>query len=142
MNRIVFFLVSVMLFSCGSDTVKKPERLLSEDEMSNVLYDITMLQALRSSQPQVLYNNDIKPKEYIYKKYKIDSLTFAQNNAWYTADMEKYEKIQKKVTDRIKKERDMFSQKNDTTQKKDKHWVSDSRAKRDSLKQAALNKAK
>lgn len=142
MNRIVFFLVSLMLFSCGGDAVKKPERLLSEDEMSNVIYDITMLQALRSTQPQVLGDNNIKPKEYIYKKYKIDSLTFAQNNAWYTADMEKYEKIQKKVTDRIKKERDVFSQKKDTTTQKDKHLVSDSRAKSDSLRQAALNKAK
>jgi hypothetical protein len=142
MNRIVFFLVSVMLFSCGGDKVEKPKHLLSEDEMSNIIFDMTMLQAMKSLQSQVLDYNNIKPKEYIFKKYKIDSLTFAQNNAWYTSDLETYEKIQKKVTDRIKLERDKNAQKNDTSQKTPKRDVSKVHAKRDSLRQAALDKAR
>ena len=139
MKKLALVIVSVIMFSCGGSTVEKPERLLSEDEMTNIIYDITMIQAFRSVKPEVLDYNNIKGQEYIFKKYKIDSLTFAQNNAWYTANMDKYEAIQKKVTERIKKERKLFSQKNDTLSNPSK---SGSRSKRDSLKKAALNKVK
>lgn len=142
MKKLALALLTVIAFSCGGDTVEKPKRLLSEDEMSNIIFDMTMLQAMRSLQPQVLDYNNIKPKEYIFKKYKIDSLTFAQNNAWYASDLETYEKIQKKVTDRIKAERDKNAQKNDTAQKTPKRDVSKVHVKLDSVRQAALDKAR
>lgn len=142
MKRITLLLISIILFSCGGDTVEKPKRLLSENEMSDIIYDMTMLQAMKSLQPEVLSYNNIEPKEYIFKKYKIDSLTFAQNNAWYTADLETYEKIQAKVTDRIKAERDKNAQANDTVNKPAKANVSKAAVKHDSLRRAALGKAK
>lgn len=142
MKKLALVLLAFIAFSCGGEKVEKPKRLLSENEMENIIYDITILQAIRSSQPQVLSYNNLKPKEYIFKKYKIDSLIFAQNNAWYTDNLETYEKIQKKVSERIKAERDKNSQTNDTVKKAAKPDVSGARAKRDSLKRAALDKVK
>lgn len=140
MNRFVLVLVSIILFiSCGGNEGVKPKHLLSEDEMANVIYDINIAQAIRAAKPQLLDDNDIKPKNYIYKKYKIDSLTFAQNNAWYSADMENYEKIQKRVSDRIKKERDALKPKKDSIKPK-KLSVPGQRAKHDSLRKAALDR--
>lgn len=143
MRNITLFLSVLLIISCGGNTAEKPKHLLSEDEMANIIYDINMAQAIRSSQPQVLNANNVNVKNYIFKKYKIDSLTFAQNNTWYAADMENYEAMQKKASDRIKKERDAFAPKKDTTKAlKPKPAKSSVREKRDSLMKAASDKAK
>ena len=142
MRNITLFLSVLLIISCGGNTAQKPKHLLSEDEMANIIYDMNMAQAIRSSQPQVLNANNVNVKNYIYKKYKIDSLTFAQNNAWYAADMENYEAIQKKASDRIKKERDAFAPKKDTTKAVKPSAKSSIRVKRDSLMKAASDKAK
>ena len=140
MKRITLLLLSIILFSCAKETVEKPKHLLTEDEMANIIYDINIIQALRASQPQALTDNDVEPKNYIYKKYKIDSLTFAQNNAWYAANMEKYEGIQEKASERIKKEKDQFSVKADTSKAAKKPDPVKARAKHDNLRKAALEK--
>jgi hypothetical protein len=139
MKRITLLLILIILFSCGRDKAQKPKHLLSENEMANVIYDINMLQAMRSSKPEVLDDNNVKAKDYIFKKYKIDSLTFAQNNTWYAADMEQYEAIQKKVSERIKREREAFAPKKDTIKPKSV-GAANARAKRDSIRKAALGK--
>ncbi len=99
--------------SCGGGT-EEPERLLSEDKMADILYDITVLQAMRAHQPKYLLDNNVNTTEYIYQKYDIDSATFAQNNTYYASDLEKYERIHKKVTDRVNKEKAVFEDKKDT----------------------------
>lgn len=137
MKKLTLLLISILFIACGGDPVDKPERLLSEDEMVNIIYDINMVQALRSSQPQVLNSNNVDPQNYIFKKHKIDSLTFAQNNTWYAANFEQYEGIMKKVSEKIKKEKDMYAPKIDTAKVK-----KDGMVRRDSLRKAALDKIK
>lgn len=142
MKKITLLLVSILFIACGGETsVEKPKRLLSEDEMANIIYDITMVQALRSSLPQVLENNDVDAKKYVFKKYKIDSLTFVQNNTWYAANFEQYEGIMKKVSDKIKKEKDIFTPKQDTAKIK-KSEIPGAQAKRDSFRKAAADRLK
>lgn len=109
MKKTALLLLAILAASCGKEGVEKPKRLLNEDEMANVIYDMTMMQSVRSSQPQLLESNGVNPKSYVFSKYRIDSLTLAQNNAWYAADMDKYQDILKKVTDRIAKEKDATS---------------------------------
>ncbi len=148
MNRIVLFLVAFVLFACSKETAEKPEHLLTENQMVDILYDITMVQAVRSFQPQVIDNNNVNPKEYIYNKHKIDSLTFAQNNAWYASDFDKYEEIQNKVAERVRKEKEAMTPKIDSVGvKKDsvklkKSEVPGAAAKRDSVRKAALSRLK
>jgi hypothetical protein len=99
--------------SCG-DSTEKPERLLSEDEMANILYDITVLQSIRAYQPKYLLDNNVSTTDYIYQKYNIDSTTFAQNNTYYASELDKYDRIHKKVTDRVNREKAAFEDKKDT----------------------------
>ncbi len=139
MKRITLLLVSILFLACESGP-EKPGRLLSEDEMANVIYDINMVQSMRSSQPLALDDNNVDAKKYIFKKYKLDSLTFAQNTAWYAANMEQYEAIEKKVSDRIRKEKDALTPKADTTKVK-KSEVPGAQAKLDSFRKAAAEKA-
>lgn len=140
MKRITLLLVSILFLACDSGP-EKPKRLLSEDEMANIIYDINMVQSMRSSQPFVLENNNVDAKKYIFKKYKIDSLTFAQNNTWYAANMEQYEAIEKKVSDRLRNEKEALEPKADTTKVK-KSDVPGAQARRDSFRKASEEKAK
>ncbi len=73
--------------------------------MASILYDITLLQAMNSYTPGTLQENDIILREYIYEKYDIDSVTFAQNHRYYASKLEEYKKIQEKVMKRLKTEK-------------------------------------
>ena len=66
------------------------------------MYDLSLLQAIRGSNNQsVLDSNGIDPATYIYKKYKIDSLQFAQNNRYYASDVKSYNRMFNKLNQRI-----------------------------------------
>ena len=109
MKKITLILFAfLVLASCKDEDVQKPEKLLSEDEMVDVLYDITMLQSIRSVDPQELRVRKVEIGEYIYNKYKIDSTVFAQNHEYYASQLDVYERIHNKVNDRIKKVKEEY----------------------------------
>ena len=85
MKRIALYLLALIAVSCGSETVEKPNPLLKEEQMVDILYDLAVLQAYKSSNPKALTDNKIDSRNYIYKKYAIDSLVFAKNHQWYAA---------------------------------------------------------
>ena len=96
---VVFFLA--LLFSCKNDGVKKPSKLIEEEKMVDILYDMSILEAIRSSNPGVLEENSIESRSYIYKKYDIDSLQFLENTTYYASDLKKYRKMYEEVENRI-----------------------------------------
>lgn len=106
MKKIILALTALFILSCNKDAPKQPEHLISENEMTNILYDMALLQAMKSYNTVSLSEKGINPTEYLYKKYKIDSLTLAQNHAYYAADLEKYDEITRKVTERLKAEKE------------------------------------
>lgn len=105
MKKLILALVFLGLFSC--DTVDKPDNLIEEDKMVNILYDIAVLDAVRSQKAYMLTQENINPATYVYKKHKIDSLQFANSNRYYATDIERYKKIYAKVAERIEKQRKM-----------------------------------
>ena len=109
MKKLAIILLSALAVSCNNDAAPKPEHLLSEKQMENIFYDITLLQSIRSSTPNVLDDNSVDVQHYIYKKYKIDSLTFAQNHSYYASDLEIYQKMQLKVSERLSKAKDSIT---------------------------------
>ena len=72
--------------------------------MVDIIYDISILQATDGSMPYKLTEHTIEMDEYIFEKYKIDSVTYRQNQRYYAADARKYKKIYKKVIERLEKE--------------------------------------
>lgn len=113
-----WFLAAVILFvaACDSNPAPKPEHLLNEGDMVNILYDISVLQAIKSFSPNSLTDNNVDPQNYIYKKYKIDSTTFAQNHLYYASDLKKYGEIQQKVLEQLKRDKQQLAPKKaDTT---------------------------
>jgi hypothetical protein len=65
------------------------------------MYDISILEAMKSQKGDVLEANAINPNTYIFKKYKIDSLQFANSDKFYASDIKKYKEIFDKVNKRI-----------------------------------------
>ena len=104
MKQILFLLVSLLVLSCSNNPVPKPDNLLDEKVMVDIIYDISILQATDGSMPYKLTEHTIEMDEYIFEKYKIDSVTYRQNQRYYAADARKYKKIYKKVIERLDKE--------------------------------------
>jgi hypothetical protein len=57
--------------------------------------------------------------QYIYKKYKIDSVQFAQSNIYYAADYKEYEKMYNQIKARLDKEKTQVSSLMKATAKKE-----------------------
>ena len=95
------FLLFAILISCQKPAVSKPDNLIDEEVMVDIMYDVSVLEAMKSQKAFVLEANKINPNTYIYKKYKIDSLQFANSDKFYASDIKKYKEIFDKVNERI-----------------------------------------
>lgn len=90
--------------SCSDSPVPKPDRLIAKDEMTNVLYDVALVQAVNSAALDNPSIQKIDLKEYLRKKYALDSATFVQNQRYYASDLESYQEMQQQIKDRLKHE--------------------------------------
>lgn len=104
MKKLSTILLLVLLFSCDTATVPKPDRLIDEDKMVDILYDLSVLDAVRSQKPYMLTKENIDPNTYIYSKYKIDSVQFAQSNKYYASQINLYKKMYGRVGKRLKQQ--------------------------------------
>lgn len=87
--------------SCQSE-IEKPRNLISEDSMIDIFYDLAIMDAMRSHNPLSLEIRGLQPDAYVYSKYKIDSLQFAQSNKYYASDIEKYKSMYVELNKRLK----------------------------------------
>lgn len=86
-------LIIIICFSCNNAIEKKPKNLLDRETMTNIFYDLAILESTQGFLPKILSENQITPNKFIYQKYKIDSLDFVQNNRYYASDVELYKRI-------------------------------------------------
>jgi hypothetical protein len=106
MKKLISLLAIIfILVSCKDEVIKKPKRLIEKEVMVNIMYDLSLLEAIKYQNPASLDTFRINPKKYIYKKYKIDSLQFAQSNAYYASDYEGYANIVALLEDRLTKKK-------------------------------------
>ncbi|SNR39864.1 protein of unknown function [Lutibacter agarilyticus] len=112
--------------NCTSNTIiKKPDNLISKDQMVDVLTDLFLATGGKNIKNIHLQRN-VNYYPLVYEKYQIDSTQFKESNFYYTSKIDEYDKILKRVDDRLKKLRKQFE---------DEKNVQDSikRMKRDSL---------
>ena len=105
MKKKISLLAILALIGCKEDLVKKPDLLIERSKMMDIMYDMALLEAVKYQNPTVLDSNQIRPKQFIYKKYKIDSLQLAQNNVYYAADYKSYKIMFEEVVKRIANEK-------------------------------------
>ncbi|GGK37598.1 MULTISPECIES: DUF4296 domain-containing protein [Flavobacteriaceae] len=103
MNKYLYILfISFFMFSCTSNTIlKKPDNLIPEDQMVDLLTDL-----LLAVNAETTKNLDLKRKvDYhplVFKKYNIDSTQFKESNFYYTSRVDDYDVILSKVEERLK----------------------------------------
>ncbi len=104
MKKTLFFLVLISVFvCCKNEVIKKPKNLIEKDVMINIMYDISILEAIKYQHLTASENYTINPTDYIFKKYKIDSTQFAKSNSYYASDYKEYKKMYKTINDRLEK---------------------------------------
>ena len=101
MKKCVILAGLLLAISCGKEVVEKPDNLIDKDKMTNIIYDLAILEAVRSQKPTVLEQNGIDQNTYIYKKYGIDSLQFAKSNRYYASDIVTYKQMYDDVAKRL-----------------------------------------
>jgi len=90
------------LFSCQD--VKKPERpanLISKEKMVDILSDVYISNASRNVNNKLIKKMNLKLDSLIYAKYEIDSIQFAQSNAFYSSDLKTYGNLLSQVKARF-----------------------------------------
>jgi len=102
-SLLLLCILFVLATSCQD--VKKPEKpqnLISQETMTDILTDIYISNAARSVNNKLLKEYNIKLDSVIYKKYEIDSLQFVESNAYYSSNLKTYTKIISSVEERLK----------------------------------------
>ena len=110
MERYLILLCCLLALSCGKKLMEEPEDLIPAPKMSEILYDMALLDAIDNSYPQVLTENDLKVMDFLYEKYGIDSLQFVQSDLYYASVPEEYQKIYEAVEERLTAKRDSISE--------------------------------
>ncbi|WPR72467.1 DUF4296 domain-containing protein [Flavobacterium sp. NG2] len=105
MRKSVFIVLLLFFAGCKEEVIQKPEHLIEKGVMVDIMYDLSLLNAMKYQSQSQLEGYDTNELEYIYKKYKIDSAQFIQNNNYYTSNYKEYKKMFDQVTERINNER-------------------------------------
>lgn len=69
---------------------KKPGNLIAKNEMIDILAEAYIVNAARSVDYRTVLSKGVKLDSLIYKKFGIDSLQFAESNAYYSSDINTY----------------------------------------------------
>lgn len=100
-NFIVIISILFLSVSCKKEVVKQPAKLIEKEKMIDIMYDLSLLEAMRYQKPLSLDSIDADASKFILRKYKVDSLQFAQNNIYYASDYENYKDMFDEVNKRI-----------------------------------------
>ena len=98
-----FLAIFIILVSCRDSVIKAPENVIDENKMVDILYDLSLLDALKT-QGIGSQQNYPTTTQFLKNKYKIDSVTFANNVKYYASDIANYKKMYEQVKDRLNEE--------------------------------------
>lgn len=103
--KIVWVLaVAFLFFSCQNvEKVEKPENLIPQQKMAEVLTDLSLLNSAKNYNRRLLEDTGLKPDEYLYSKHNIDSAQLSQSTRYYASNQNQLEAIYKKVKNNLEK---------------------------------------
>ncbi len=91
----IFFLFLSLIGCQEVNYPEPPEQLISEEKMVQILVDAYITNASRSKgvNNRIIRTKGIKLDSLLYSKHGIDSLSFAESNAYYASYLDKYTAI-------------------------------------------------
>ncbi len=94
-------MVLFLSVSCKKELVKQPAKLIEKEKMIDIMYDLSLLDAMKYQNPISLDSVETDPVKFILRKFKVDSLQFAQSNMYYATDYEAYKEMFDEVSKRL-----------------------------------------
>ncbi|WP_340064467.1 DUF4296 domain-containing protein [Ascidiimonas aurantiaca] len=101
-----YLIVFLFLFSCKEERNQEPEKLIEKKEMLNILYDLSIVYAAKGINPGIEEINKLELESFIYEKYGIDSLQFANSTLYYSSQPSEYLKMYEQIQERLKARKD------------------------------------
>ncbi|MDO5607761.1 MAG: DUF4296 domain-containing protein [Capnocytophaga sp.] len=109
---IIYIFLSVCLWvfaSCQRNIIPKPEKFIPEEQMEQILYDLSLLNAAKSINYDLAAKNDISVQSFIYERYAIDSLQFAENMVYYGSTPKIFGRMMSNIEKKLKAKHDSLS---------------------------------
>lgn len=107
-NNIYLWFLLLFFASCAQNIISKPEKLLSEADFENLMYDLSMISAIKDTDYQFFDTMNFDIKTSVYQKYKTDSIALVENVVYYSSFPKTYDQIVKRVETRLQKAYDDF----------------------------------
>jgi len=126
---------TVLLVSCQNvEKIKKPDNLIPEKKMVEVLTDLSILYSAKNYNKRILEETGLPLKTYLYEKHQIDSLRLAQSTEYYAKNYTQFKKIYSQVKlnlDKMKTDLEVVQAEEDCI----KDSIRDAKAITDSLRE-------
>jgi hypothetical protein len=117
---IILGIASIMLISCSKTPVKKPEKLLQENTMVELLVDIHMAEAAfntrRHRDSMVVKSSSADFYYSILQKHSVQDTVFEQSLVFYASQPRKFEKMYRQVMNQLSEMDQEFSGRRDNMQ--------------------------
>lgn len=98
MKKSLFVLGLFLWVACApKSTIAPPEKLISPEKMEDILYDMSLIKAIKNANFQAEESKAVLTPAYLYDKYGIDSLQWAENLAYYSKNPKQFVKIYKQL---------------------------------------------
>ena len=103
MKKINWVVILVLILTSCQDVerMEKPENLIPQDKMVEVLTELSLLHGARSYNRNMLEEKGIAPYPYLMEKYGIDSAQLVQSNNYYAENYREYSDIYEDVKQRL-----------------------------------------
>ena len=111
MRKLLFFCCILWAASCAEEVIEKPDNLIPQEKMINIIYDMAMLNAAKEINSQILSEYVKQPSDFIFNKYGIDSIQYTKSDLYYASIPAEYDKIYNAVKMRLDKEKNEIDEK-------------------------------
>ena len=120
MKKIIFALSLIVFHSCSNNEKNKPDDLMTEDQMTNLLLDINIINSSRAFRNKSKLNYYNIKDSLLFRKHNIDSLKFSNSNFYYASNPKIYLRIYSKLELKLKNLKDSLSKNLEDYNKKGK----------------------
>lgn len=107
MKVVLALTVVVLLFSCQDiREVEKPNDLIPEQKMVEVLTDLSLINSAKNYNRRMLEGTGLRPNEFLYEKHNIDSLQLVRSTEYYANNPDQLERIYKEIQENLEEMQD------------------------------------
>ncbi len=107
MKFVLVVLGVLLMFSCQEiSEVERPNDLIPEQKMVEVLTDLSLINSAKNYNRRMLEATGLRPNEYLYQKHNIDSLQLVRSTEYYADNPAQIERIYREIQENLGEIRD------------------------------------